>query len=245
MGGAPALLSRWAGGLALLAALVAYYVWQESLPALPTWWDIALIALVLIPAIFALVWCALPLRRAIGLLPVGLALVVLAVVCQKAGFGIAANFVKLAAMTAIAFWFVGYFESVGWIALVAVIVPWVDAYSVWRGPTHHIVHHQRHLFTTLSFAFPVPGEHGSANLGLPDLLFFALFLAAAARFHLRVGWTWLALTASFGVTMALAVWAGLAGLPALPGLSLGFFVPNLDLIWGAVRRRPRSPIRSG
>jgi len=41
--------------------------------------------------------------------------------------------------------------------------------------------------------------------------------------------------ASFGGTMALAVWLGLAGLPALPGLSLGFLVPNVDLIWPRVR----------
>ena len=33
-------------------------------------------------------------------------------------------------------------------------------------------------------------------LGPPDLLFFALFLAAAARWNLRVGWTFVALTLS-------------------------------------------------
>jgi hypothetical protein len=177
----------------------------------------------------------LPLRGALGLLPVGLAAIVLVVALQKAGVPIAANFVKLGATTALAFWFLGWFESVSWVALVALIVPWVDAYSVWKGPTHHIVKHQQHLFTTLSFAFPVPGEHGSANLGVPDLLFFALFLAAAARWHLRVAWTWLALVVSFGVTMTLAVWLGLAGLPALPGLSLGFLLPNADLVWRRVR----------
>ncbi len=70
--------------------------------------------------------------------------------------------------------------------LVALVIPWVDAYSVWRGPTKQIVEHHEHVFTVLSFAFPVPGEHAAANLGVPDLLFFALFLAAAARFGLRV-----------------------------------------------------------
>ena len=156
------------------------------------------------------------------------------------------NFVKLGATTALAFWFLGYFESALWVGLIALIVPWVDAYSVWRGPTHHIVHHQQHLFTTLSFAFPVPGEHGSANLGVPDLLFFALFLAAAARWHLRVAWTWVALVASFGTTMALTVWIGLAGLPALPGLALGFLVPNADLLWAELERaRARSRRKAG
>jgi len=237
VGGASALLDRRraAAGAAGLAVLLAYYVWQQSLPRLGLWGDIAFLAFVLVPAVFALVLAVLPLRIAVGLLPVGLAAIVLVVVLQQAHAPIAANFVKLGATTAIAFWFLGWFESVSWMVLVALIVPWVDAYSVWRGPTHHIVKHQQHLFTTLSFAFPVPGEHGSANLGVPDLLFFALFLAAAARWHLRVRWTWLALVASFGGTMALAVWLGLAGLPALPGLSLGFLVPNVDLIWPRVR----------
>ena len=66
--------------------------------------------------------------------------------------------------------------------LIACIIPWVDAYSVFFGPTKTITEKHGHVFTTLSFAFPVPGENGAANLGLPDLLFFALFLAAAARF---------------------------------------------------------------
>ena len=35
------------------------------------------------------------------------------------------------------------------------------------------------MFENLSIAFRVPGEDGGANLGPPDILFFALFLAAA------------------------------------------------------------------
>src|SRR5204862_109229 len=84
-------------------------------------------------------------------------------------------------------------------------VPWVDAYSVWRGPTNHIVHHHHQVFSTLSIGFPVPGEDSSANLGLPDILFFGLFLAAAARFGLRVLPTWVLLVGSFGATFEIAV----------------------------------------
>jgi hypothetical protein len=83
----------------------------------------------------------------------------------------------------------------------------------------------------LSFAFPVPGEHAAANLGMPDLLFFALFLAAAARFGLRVYWTWIALVAALGLTIAATVWWNLNGLPALPGIAAGFLLPNADLLW--------------
>jgi len=241
VGGAPALLSRAAAGATLLAGLLAYYVWRESLPQLGQWRDIALLALVLIPAVFALVGLVLPLRDAVGLLPVGLAAIVLAIVCQKAGWGIPANFVKLGATTALAFWFLGYFEELPLIVLVAAIVPLVDSWSVWRGPTHDITKHHIHVYTNLSFAFPLPGEHASANLGLPDLLFFGLFLAATSRFGLRAGWTWLAMTLSFGATVAIAVATHVAGLPALPGLSIAFLGVNADLLWKHLQRGRRSP----
>ena len=77
----------------------------------------------------------------------------------------------------------------------------------------------------------MPGEHASANLGLPDLLFFAFFLAACVRFRLRTGWTWVAMALSFGATLAIAVWLDLGGLPALPGLSIAFLGVNGDLLW--------------
>ena len=93
--------------------------------------------------------------------------------------------------------------------------------------------------TNFSFAFPIPGENGGANLGLPDLLFFALFLAASARWKLRPRLTWLLLTLSFGATLALAVWRDLGGLPALPLLALGFLLANADLLWSRVRTELR------
>ena len=231
------LRARGAVFAALAAVLAAYYASSQSLWNASTWWDVALLAVVLIPAVFALVYLVLPLLRARGLFLLALALVALAAILTVGDLDTLANFAKLGAMTTLAFWFLGYFESLGWIVLVAAIVPWVDAWSVWRGPTHVIVAHGRQVFTTLSFAFPVPGERGSANLGLPDLLFFALFLAAAARFGLRVGRTWLAMTISFGATMAIAVWLDLGGLPALPGLSIAFLGVNADLIWRRLRRQ--------
>lgn len=220
--------------------LAAYYSLSGSLWSASTWWDVAFIALALIPAVFFLVLLVLPLRRASGLFLVGLALVALAAVFQAAGWDAPSGFAKLAAVTALGWWFLGFFEQAAWVVAVALIIPFVDAYSVWKGPTHNIVAHQKHLFTTLSFAFPVPGEHGSANLGLPDLLFFAVFLAATARFGLRTRLTWVSLTLSFGATMALAVAFDVTGLPALPLLSLAFLVPNADLLWRELRAARRS-----
>ncbi len=229
MGRAPALL-------ALLAALALYNAFHDRLWNASTWWDIAFIGLVLIPACFALVWLVLPLRAGRGLIAVGLAFGVLAWAFHVAGWNTPENFSKLFGVTAIGFAFLAYFETLSWVVLVSLIIPWVDAYSVWRGPTKVIVTKHEHVFTSFSFAFPIPGERTAANLGLPDLMFFALFLAAAARFRLRPGLTWLLMTLSFGATLALAVWRDLGGLPALPLLALGFLLANGDLIWAELRR---------
>ena len=247
VGRAPALLSlRVAGFFVLATALGLYYGFHESLWSASDWWQIAFLAFVLIPAVFALVYFALPFWRATlrQLVALVLAFIALAVLFDVAGASAPADFAKLGAATIVGWLFLRYFEDASWVVLVAFIVPWVDAYSVWRGPTHEIVHHREHVFSTLSFAFPVPGSNGSAKLGLPDLLFFALFLGAAARFKLRVPWTWLCLTASVGGTISLATLFSVGGLPALPGLALGFLLPNADLLWRAVRDRPR-PARTG
>ena len=238
MGRASALLDRRAAAFAaLVAGLAAYYAGSESLWDASLWWDVAWLAVVLIPAVFAVVWFLLGFwdARGLGLVAVGFA--VLTVLLALADLGALANFSKLVTMTLIGFWFLTFFESVLWVALVASLIPLVDALSVWRGPTRHIVDERPEVFTTLSFAFRIPGERETANLGLPDLLFFALFLAAAARFGLRPGWTWLAMAASFGLTIVLTVAFDVIGLPALPLLSLAFLAVNADLLWRAVRRR--------
>jgi hypothetical protein len=231
------LTRRYAAFAALAAGLAVYYAASESLWDASLWWDVAWLALVLLPAVFAVVWFLLPFRRARGLAVAAGAFAVLSVVLSVADFGALANFSKLVTMTLLGFWFLSFFESVLWVALVASAIPIVDALSVWRGPTRHIVEKQPEVFTTLSFAFRIPGEQPTANLGLPDLLFFALFLAAAVRFGLRPFWTWLAMTASFGLTIVLAVAFDTIGLPALPLLSVAFLLVNADLLWRAVKRR--------
>jgi hypothetical protein len=230
------MVGRVAALLGLLAALALYYAFHDRLWSASTWWDIAFISLGLIPACFALVWLVLPLRTEPWLIAAAIVLGLLAWAFHVADWETPENFCKLFGVTAVGFAFLRWFEDLNWVALVACIIPFVDAYSVFspHGPTNEIVNHHEHVFTTFSFAFPIPGEDASANLGLPDLLFFALFLAAAARFGLRAGLTWVAMTLSFGATLAIAsVWRG--GLPALPLLAIGFLAVNADLIWAHVK----------
>jgi hypothetical protein len=339
------VLTRRVAAVALVAAVAIYFALAMRLPDIPgVWWDVAFMAFVLAPAVFALVWLALPYRRSRGLGLVGVACLVLAAGAQVSGFDVVADFAKMAGATAIGFWFLSYFEKVSWVVIVALVIPLVDTISVAGGPTNYIVRERPEIFDVLSFGFPLPGqrtivlrwdepvsgtptaynvrrtraggqlrrlndeplpsdargfvdggetahetiaylvsanyENGSAlaaavaraiggddetiapsypaptarspqnvrtrdeastfNLGLPDFLFFAVFLAAAARWGLRTKATWAAMVLSLGATMAIALWLdpfGLGGLPALPGIALAFLLPNADLLARSLRRR--------
>ena len=59
-----ALDRRAAGFAALLAGLAVYYAGSDRLWDASTWWDVAWLALVIIPAVFGLVWFLLPFRQA-------------------------------------------------------------------------------------------------------------------------------------------------------------------------------------
>jgi len=232
------LTTARAGALVALAALLAVYtatagrLWDAGLG-----WDVAFLTVVLIPAFLLVPPLLLPLAFRRGLLLVGLALVALALVLRAAELDVLFNLAKLFALTVLGLWFLGYFEAVSWAVLIAVVIPFVDALSVWRGPTDYIVSEQPSVFNDVSIAFRVPGEEGSANIGPPDILFFSLFLGASARFGLRVAWTWVAMVALLGLTLALTATTDVAGLPALPAICLGFLLPNVDLLWRALRRR--------
>jgi hypothetical protein len=119
------------------------------------------------------------------------------------------------------------------------VIPLVDIISVYRGPTKAITEHHFHIYTSVAIAFLVPGG-AAAYLGPPDVLFFALFLAAADRWGLRVVWTWASMTGMYGLTVIIATAAHVGGLPALPFLSFGFLAPNADLLWRSIRARRSS-----
>jgi hypothetical protein len=240
VGGATAVLIGRGRALALaglLAALVAYGAIADALPDLPARVDLAVVALIVMPAFMATIWLALPLvrtRRPHLLIVVAGASALVWVGLDLVGADAAANVAKFSAFALAGLWFVALFEELWWVALVAVIVPWMDVWSVAFGPTRYVVEEKPGFFERISVAFPLP-DGGSVNLGPPDVIFFALFLATAARFALRVGWTWLGMTGLLALTLVLVWEWDVVGLPALPAVCIGFLLPNADLLWRHVR----------
>jgi hypothetical protein len=231
----PVLDRRRLGAFAVVAAcVVVWFVVAPHLGPIGLWPSIILIAVAILPGVLLLGLIALPLWHRRSLFAGVVALAVLALVFSLAGWGLPANFAKFAAAVTAGWVFLGLFERLSWVVIVAAIIPVVDAISVWRGPTRTITQHHFHVYTDVAIAFVVPGG-GAAYLGPPDILFWALFLAAAARWRLRVGWTWVATTGMYGLTVIIATAAGVDGLPALPFLSAGFLGANADLLWRAIR----------
>ncbi len=155
VGGITALLGRARLGAlgVLVAALAVYFAVHASLPDLAKWPDVVVLGFAIMPAVFALVWLALPLWNATWLPWAGAACVLLAVVFELLGWEAPASFAKLGAATFLAWWFLKLFEDVSWVVLVALVIPLVDAYSVFRGPTKAIVTQKPGIFDALSFAF--------------------------------------------------------------------------------------------
>jgi hypothetical protein len=234
---APVLNRRTAAFLVLLAAVVTWDAVAPHLDEVAVWPTVAIIAAGVLPATMGLIYVALPLWPRQRLVAVGLAVFVLAAIgTWEADWHLASNFMKLAAYTCGGWAFLWFFEELGWVLIVALIIPFVDAISVAAGPTKDIVHHHVAVYSAVAVAFVAPGGL-AAGLGPPDVLFFALFLAATVRWDLRPGWTWLATTGMYSLTLVIANATDVNGLPALPFLSVGFLLANGDLLWRRLRPR--------
>jgi len=225
---------RVAAFVALAAAAVGWFVVAPHLAYAGTWPSIAIVAAAVMPGTLGLIYVALPVWTWRWSFVAAVVLVLVAVGCAQAGWGLPGNFAKLGATAFLGWAFLRLFEELSWVVVVAVIIPFVDAISVWRGPTHSITTHHFEVYTSVAIAFVVPGGY-AAYLGPPDVLFYALFLAAAVRWSLRPGWTWLAVTGMYSLTVVVAYASDVGGLPALPFLSFGFLVANGDLLWRRLR----------
>jgi hypothetical protein len=228
---------RIAAFVVVVAAVVTWDAVAPHLEPIALWPTVAIIAAGVLPATLGLIYLALPLwshRRLVagGFLVFGIA----AIVTWEANAHLASNFAKLGAYTCAGWAFLWLFEELSWVVIIALIIPFVDAISVAAGPTHSIVHHHFEVYSAVAVAFVGPGG-ATAGLGPPDILFFALFLAASVRWGLRPGWTWVAMTGMYSLTLVIAQATGVNGLPALPFVSAGFLLANCDLLWRQLRRR--------
>lgn len=239
VGAAPVLITRRRAVAlaALVAGLVVFSAVAPRLPGLSRDGAVLFAALVVLPSVLATAWLALPLARARDWLLLGVTVAAglawaLFVVLDLDSL---ANAAKLVAYIAFGFWFLFLFEALWWLSLVALLVPWVDIWSVAFGPTKYVTEEKPGVFEGISVAIHVPGETETANIGPPDIVFFALFLAAAQRFGLRVALTWVSMTGLLSLTLLLVYFWDTSGLPALPAVCFGFVLANLDLLWREAR----------
>jgi len=222
------------------AAVGTWFVLAPHVAYPGLWPSVVIVAAGVMPATLLLVLVLLPLWPWRWNVAVAVVLALVAFGCTEESWRLAANFAKLWAAVFAGWAFLTVFEELLWVVIVALIIPVVDAISVFspHGPTKQIVAHHRAIYNDVAVAFLVPGG-GAAQLGPPDILFYALFLAAAARWKLRPGWTWIATTGMYGLTIVITAGVTVDGLPALPFLSFGFLVANGDLLWKRLRRAPR------
>ena len=225
---------------AFVVVAVGVVTWDGLAPRLhpvSVWPEVAIIAAGVLPATLLLIYLALPLWSSRRVVPmIFAAFLIGAVVSWETHHYLTSNFMKFGAYACGGWMFLWVFEELAWVVLIALIIPIVDTISVAAGPTHTIVHHHFEIYSAVAVAFVAPGGP-AAGLGPPDILFFALFLAATVRWGLRPGWTWLAMTGMYSLTLVIANATDVSGLPALPFLSAGFLLANCDLLWRRFRRR--------
>jgi hypothetical protein len=225
---------RLAAFVALAAAVVTWDAVAPHVGELSLWPTVTIIAAGVMPATLGLIVLALPLWSRRWILVAGAVLGIAAVATWELDSHLASNLAKLGAYTCAGWAFLWLFEELSWVLIVALIIPFVDAISVAAGPTKAIVNHHFEVYSAVAVAFLGPGGV-AADLGPPDILFFALFLAGTVRWRLRPGRTWLAMTGMYSLTLVLANLAEINGLPALPFLSFGFLLANADLLWRRFR----------
>ena len=236
-------MKRLVPALAAGAALLLWGYLSRYLPALPLKLDIMLSSAFVLALLGVLVWGMLPLHTLGRRLPlitvVALLLAVLFVWLHLVPF---ANVAKIVAAGALGIWIAEELEQLSWIVIVAAVSAAVDIVSVAVGPTKALLGKGPVVVGYFTVAVTWMGysyDEAYTGLGVSDVIFFALYLGAARRFGLRVGWSAVAMVASFLATIAAAMfWTAL---PALPLLSVAFLAVNGDLLW----RRLRKPARAG
>jgi hypothetical protein len=231
-GGPRRLGAALAGG----AALALFTAYSSAVPALhPLRFDIvASVAVAL--SLVAVLLCGLAPLRVLGhrLLIVALVALVAAVLLTYVDWLPGANVAKAVFAASVGLWLAAQIENLAVFVVVAVLAALVDTFSVLTaaGPTHTLLRQHREVVGYFAVAmtwFGYSYRDVFSAIGTSDLIFFSLYLGAALQFKLRVRLTVVAMTASFLLTVVLALWTW--ALPALPLLSAAFLLANADLLW--------------
>ncbi len=134
----------------------------------------------------------------------------------------------------------GRMEAPGHLLAVALTSSAVDLWSVSSpsGPTHHVVQTPA-LLRLLTVGVAIPPERGPhPAVGFGDVVFVALYFAAASRFDLPRRRMAAALAASLVGAGALALWMD-RPVPALP--AMGVFVVATQPLARGIRAKDRRP----
>ena len=192
------------------ALLVLYGFLSRFLPDFAVRADIMVSSAIVLGLMAMLVWGLLPLHvlgRRLPLLTV--AALPLAVLFVWLGWIPLANVAKIVAAAALGMWIATELEKLSWIVIVAAVSAVIDIASVAAGPTKVLIDKGPVVvgyFTIGVTWFGYTYAEAFTGLGVSDVIFFALYLATAQRFGLRVGWSAVAMVASFLATIALAMW---------------------------------------
>jgi hypothetical protein len=227
-----------APALAAGALLIVYVRFSSLLPTFSVRADIMVSSTIVLGLTAVLVWGMLPLHVLGRRLPLLTAAVLpLAVLFVWLGWVPLANVAKIVAAGALGMWIAAELEKLSWIVIVAVVSAAIDIASVAAGPTKALIGQGPVVvgyFTVAVTWFGYTYAQAFTGLGVSDVIFFALYLGTARRFGLRVGWSAVAMVASFLITIAAAMWW--TALPALPLLSVAFLAVNGDRLLAQLRR---------
>jgi hypothetical protein len=231
-------MKRLVPALVAGALIVLWGFFSSRLPALPVKLNIMLSAALVLSLVAVLVWGLLPLHTLGRRLPLLTVVALpLAILFVWLGWVPLANVAKVVAAAALGIWIAEELEKLSWIVIVAVVSAAVDIVSVAAGPTKAILGQGPVVVGYFTIAVTWAGytySEAYTGLGISDVIFLALYLGAARRFDLRVGWSAVAMVVSFLATIAAAMWW--TALPALPLLSVAFLAVNGDLLWRKLRR---------
>jgi hypothetical protein len=170
--------------------------------------------------------------------------VALAIACTLAGLDVPGTTGRIIAATCAGLLLARLVEQLWWIAVAAFVVSLADSWSVFSssGITHQVVAKAPRALHWATVQVPILGVplRLASQVGVTDLLFLAMFLASAHRWHLGMQRNVLALAASFSVTLALDVeLLPNRPIPALPMLALAMVLVNAPAIARSWRSRPR------